>query len=85
MASRDVTREISRGMALRRALTFTRCSWKYHVIIVIKIDLPGFVVTMHSGLCEEYPESPGLTASGFDFLVARALVHADNKPLPSRF
>ena len=25
-----------------------------HVIIVIKTDLSGFIVTMHSGLCEQY-------------------------------
>ena len=34
-----------------------------------------------SGLCEQYVESLGLMASGFDFLFARALVHCDNKPL----
>ena len=49
-------------------LTFTGLNWKCHVIIVIKTDLSGFVVTMHSGLCEQYVKSLGLTPSGFDFL-----------------
>ena len=35
---------------------------------MIKTDLSGFVVTMHSGLCEQYVKSLGLSASGFDFL-----------------
>ena len=39
-------------------------NWKCRVIIVIKTDLSGFIVTMHSGLCEQN----GLTPSGFDFL-----------------
>ena len=30
----------------QRILTFTRWNWKCHVIIVIKTDLSGFVVTM---------------------------------------
>ena len=38
----------------RRLLTFTGWNWKCHVIIVIKTDLSGFVVPMHSGLCEQY-------------------------------
>ena len=42
-------------------------NWKCHVIIVIRTDLSGFVVTMHSGLCEQYVKSLGLT-SGFDLL-----------------
>ena len=42
-----------------------------HVIIVIKTDLSGFVVPMHSGLCEQYVKSS---------CFARALVHWDNKP-----
>ena len=41
---------------------------KMSCIIVIKNDLEGFVVTMHSGLCEQYVKSLGLTPSGFDFL-----------------
>ena len=35
-------------------------NWKCHVIIVIKTDPSGFVVTMHSGLCEQYVKSLGL-------------------------
>ena len=51
-----------------RILTFTGRNWECHVIIVIKTDLSGFVVTMHSGLCEQHVKSLGLTPSGFDFL-----------------
>ena len=54
----------------RRLLTFTGWNWKCHIIIVIKTDLSGFVVPMHSGLCEQYVKS----------CFARALVHWDNKP-----
>ena len=57
-----------------RLLTFTGWNWKCHVIIVIKTDLLGFVVPMHSGLCEQYVKS----------CFARALVHWDNKPLQNR-
>ena len=35
---------------------------------MIKTDLSGFVVPMHSGLCEQYVKSLGLLVSGFDFL-----------------
>ena len=35
---------------------------------MIKTNLSGFVVTMHSGFCEQYAKSLGLTPSGFDFL-----------------
>ena len=35
---------------------------------MIKTDLSRFVVTMHSGLCEQYVKSLGLTLSGFGFL-----------------
>ena len=49
---------------------------------MIKSNLSGFVVTMHSGLCEQYVQSLGLTASGLDFLVARTLLHYDNNPRP---
>ena len=42
-----------------RLLTFTGWNWKCHVIIVIKTDLSGFVVPMHSGLCEQYVKSLG--------------------------
>ena len=42
--------------------------------------LEGFVVTMHSGLCEQYVQSLSLTASGFDLLFAQARVHCGNKP-----
>ena len=51
-----------------RLLTFTGWNWKCHVIIVIKTDLPGFGVPIHSGLCKQYVKSLGLTTSGFDFL-----------------
>ena len=34
-----------------RLLTFMGWNWKLSVLIVIKTDLSGFVVTMHSGLC----------------------------------
>ena len=51
-----------------RLLAFTEWNLKCHVIIVIKTDLWGFVVPMHSGLCEQYIKSLGLTPSGFDFL-----------------
>ena len=46
---------------------------------MIKTDLSGFVVTMHSGLCEQYVKSLGLTPSGFDFLFHTR--PCDNKPL----
>ena len=51
---------------------------------MIKTDLSGFVVTMHSGLCKQYIQSLSLTASGLDFLFERILVHCDNKPLQKR-
>ena len=51
-----------------RMLTFTVRNWKRHVIIVIKTDLSGFVVTMHWGVCEQCAKSLGLTPCGFDFL-----------------
>ena len=31
--------------------------------------MSGIVVTMHSGLCEQYIKYLGLSASGFDFLI----------------
>ena len=40
-----------------RLPTFTGWNWKCHVIIVIKTDLSGFVIPMHSGLCEQYVKS----------------------------
>ena len=52
-----------------KLLAFSWLNWKCHVIIVIKTDLSGFVVPMHSGLCEQYVKSLGLTPSGFDFLL----------------
>ena len=51
---------------------------------MIKTDLSGFVVAMHSGLCEQYVEPLSLMASGLDFLFAEARVHCDNKPLQNR-
>ena len=47
--------------------TIYEAKLKCHVIIVIKTDLSGFVVTMHSGFCEHYVKPLGLSASGFDF------------------
>ena len=44
----------------RRLLTLTGWNWKCHVIIVIKTDLSGFIVPMHSGLCEQYVKSYAL-------------------------
>ena len=44
-----------------RILKFTRWNWKCLVIIVIKTDMSGFIVTMHWGMCEQYVESLGLT------------------------
>ena len=67
-----------------RLLTFTRWNWKCHVIIVIKTDLSGFVVPMHSGLCEQYVKSLGLRPRDLTSCFARALVHWDNKPLQNR-
>ena len=49
-------------------LTFTGWNWKCHVVIVIKTDLSGFVVPVHSGLCKQYAKSLRLTSSGFNFL-----------------
>ena len=49
-------------------------------MIVIETDLSGFVVAMHSGLCEQYVKRPRDLTSRF----ARALVHCDNKPLQNR-
>ena len=51
---------------------------------MIKTDLSGFVVTMHSGLCKQNDQSLGLKASGLEFLLARALVHCDNPPPQNR-
>ena len=51
-----------------RLLIFTGWNRKCHVKIVIKTDLPGFVVPVHSGLCEQYVKSLGLTPSRFAFL-----------------
>ena len=42
--------------------------WKMSCFNDIKIDLSGFVVTMHLGLCKQYFKSFSLSASGFDFL-----------------
>ena len=51
---------------------------------MIKTDLSGFVVTMHSGLCEQYVKSLRLRRRDLTSCFARALVHCDNKPLQSR-
>ena len=53
---------------------------------MIKTDLSGFVVTMHSGLCEQYMYVKSLRLRRRDLTscFARALVHCDNKPLQSR-
>ena len=50
-------------------------------MIVIKTDLSGSVVPMHSGLCKEYVKSLGLLASGFDFLF-RTRSHALGQQTP---
>ena len=47
---------------------------------MIKTDLSGFVVTMHSGLCEQYVKSLRLRRRDLTSCFARALVHCDNKP-----
>ena len=39
---------------------------------------------MNLGYCEQYVKSLGLSASGFDFRFARALVIYDDKPLRDR-
>ena len=41
---------------------------KMSSITVIKTNLSGFVVPMHSGLCKQYVKSLGRSASGFNFL-----------------
>ena len=41
---------------------------KVKLKVMIKTNLSGFVVTMHSGLCKHYVKYLGLTPSGFDFL-----------------
>ena len=59
-----------------RILTFTGWNQNCHVIIGIKTDLSRFVVTMYSGLCEQYVQSTSCFAS--------ALVQCDNKSLQKR-
>ena len=54
---------------------------KCHVIIMIKTDLLGFVVTMHSGFCEQYIKSRGLTALALRFPVCTSL-HASWQQIP---
>ena len=51
-----------------RLLIFTGWNRKCHVKIVMKTDLPGFAVPVHSGLCEQYVKSLRLTPTGFAFL-----------------
>ena len=67
-----------------RLLTFTGWNWKCHVIIVIKTELSGFVVPMHSGLCKQHVKSLGLRPRDLTSCFARALLHWDNKPLQNR-
>ena len=63
-----------------RLLTFTAWNWKCHVIIGIKTDLTEFVVPMHSGLCEQNVESPGLTFEiGFDYNFIGHLTPGSNR------
>ena len=64
-----------------RILIFTRRNWKCHVIIVIKTDLSGSVVTMHSGLCEQYAKSLGQRPRDLPSCFARTLVHCDKKTI----
>ena len=67
-----------------RLLTFTGWKLKCHVIIMIDTDLSGFVVPMHSGLCEQYVKSPGPTPWWFDFLL-RMCPHAlGHQPLQNQ-
>ena len=47
---------------------------------MIKTDLSGFIVTIHSGLYEEYVQSLHPTTSGLDTMFGGALVHCDNNP-----
>ena len=51
---------------------------------MIKTDLSGFAVTMHSGLCEQYVKSLRLRRRDLTSCFVRALVHCDNKTLQSR-
>ena len=67
-----------------RILTFKGWNEKYHFIIVIKTNLSGFVVTMHSGLCEQHVQSTGLMALALELTFTCALLHCDNKPLQNR-
>ena len=69
-----------------RKLTLMKWYWKCHVIIVImiKTNLSGFVVTMHSGLCGQYIKSLSLMASGFNFLFHTYPCACDNKPLQNQ-
>ena len=55
-----------------RLLTFMGWNWKCHVIIGIKTNLSGFVVPMHSGLCEQYVKSPRANALGIWLPVSHA-------------
>ena len=69
-----------------RILTFTGRNWKCHVIIVIKTDLSGFVVTMHSGLLSGVPDyfDRNNILSGYDLPLARyvklRVAHAPGMP-----
>ena len=56
----------------RWLLTITGWNWKCHVIIVIKTDLSGYVVPVHSGLCEQYTSNPSGYALGIWLPVSHA-------------
>ena len=51
-----------------KILTILGGNEKCHIMIMIETDLSDFVITMHSGLCEQYVQYLGLTLSGLDFL-----------------
>ena len=58
-----------------------------HVTIMIKTDLLGFAVTMHSGLCEQYIQFLALQSRDWDFLFVRTLhwCHQFHSPRPWRY
>ena len=49
---------------------------------MIKTDLLGFVVTMHSGLCEQYIQYQGLTASRLKLPVCTCLPASQQQTHP---
>ena len=51
-----VKRRLTKGSMRRQ---FSPLNWKCHVIIVFPTDLSGFVVTMHSHLCDQFAKRRG--------------------------